>query len=63
MTACISSKSCISSNKTKINIIIIYRPSNKNDYLLLFHEFSNLVLNTDPINTIIVGELNFHLNS
>ena len=61
MPACIFSKSCILSPYTKCNIIIIYKPQNKNDYSLFFDEFSNLVLNSDPINTIIVGALNFHL--
>ena len=62
-TACISSKSRVVSPYTKFNIIIIYRPPNKNDYSLFFDEFSDLVLNSDPINTIIVGDLNFHFNS
>ena len=63
MTACISSKSRVLSPYTKFNIIIIYRPPNKNDYSLFFEEFSDLVLNSDPINTIIIGDLNFHFNS
>ena len=63
MTACISSKYRVLSPYTKFNIIIIYRPPNKNDYSLFFDEFSDLVLNSDPINTIIVGDLNFHFNS
>ena len=63
MTACISSKYRVLSPYTKFNIIIIYRPPNKNDYSLFFDEFSNLVLNSDLINTIIVGDLIFHFNS
>ena len=56
MTACISSKSHILSPYTKFNIIIMYRPPNKNDYFLFVDELSDLVLNSDPINTIIVGD-------
>ena len=43
-------------------MITIYRHTNNYDYYLFVDEFSDLVLNLYPINTIIGCDLNFHFN-
>ena len=54
---------CISSKGIKLNLIVIYRPPNNYEHSIFFDEFSELILNSDPKNTIIVGDLNYHFNS
>ena len=54
---------CISSNGIKFNLIVIYIPPNNYEHSIFFDEFSELILNSDPKNTIIVGDLNYHFNS
>ena len=54
---------CISSNRIKLNLIVIYRPPNNYEHSIFVDEFSELILNSDPKNTIIVGDLNYHFNS
>ena len=48
---------CISSNGIKLNLIVIYRIPNNYEHSIFVDEFSELILNSDPKNTIIVGDL------